>query len=77
MITKLVGQEMDYTSVGTREQPNLEVISSLQPDLIIADAERHKGIYKDLQQIAPTIVLKAGNLPIKKIWIHLKRLQRQ
>ncbi|MFE4142857.1 Fe(3+) dicitrate ABC transporter substrate-binding protein [Peribacillus sp. YIM B13472] len=59
MITKLVGQEMDYTSVGTREQPNLEVISSLQPDLIIADAERHKGIYKDLQQIAPTIVLKS------------------
>jgi ferric citrate transport system substrate-binding protein len=59
MITKLVGQEMDYTSVGTREQPNLEVISSLQPDLIIADAERHKGIYKDLQKIAPTIVLKS------------------
>ncbi len=59
MITKLVGQEIDYTSVGTREQPNLEVISSLQPDLIIADAERHKGIYKDLQQIAPTVVLKS------------------
>ncbi|MCM3673890.1 Fe(3+) dicitrate ABC transporter substrate-binding protein [Peribacillus simplex] len=59
MITKLVGQEMDYTSVGTREQPNLEVISSLQPDLIIADAERHKGIYKELQQIAPTVVLKS------------------
>ncbi|MEX6699243.1 Fe(3+) dicitrate ABC transporter substrate-binding protein [Peribacillus frigoritolerans] len=59
MITKLVGQEIDYTSVGTREQPNLEVISSLQPDLIIADAERHKGIYKDLQKIAPTIVLKS------------------
>ncbi|WP_340372036.1 Fe(3+) dicitrate ABC transporter substrate-binding protein [Peribacillus sp. FSL E2-0218] len=59
MITKLVGKEIDYTSVGTREQPNLEVISSLQPDLIIADAERHKGIYKDLQQIAPTIILKS------------------
>ncbi|USK72448.1 helical backbone metal receptor [Peribacillus asahii] len=59
MITKLVDHEIDYSSVGTREQPNLEVISSLQPDLIIADAERHKGIYKDLQQIAPTIVLKS------------------
>ncbi|MFD4817803.1 ABC transporter substrate-binding protein [Peribacillus butanolivorans] len=59
MITKLVGQEIDYTSVGTREQPNLEVISSLQPDLIIADAERHKGIYKDLQKIAPTVILKS------------------
>ncbi|MFU2016652.1 ABC transporter substrate-binding protein [Peribacillus butanolivorans] len=59
MITKLVGKEIDYTSVGTREQPNLEVISSLQPDLIIADAERHKGIYKDLQKIAPTVILKS------------------
>lgn len=59
MIKKLVGKEIEYTSVGTREQPNLEIISSLQPDLIIADLERHKGIYEDLQQIAPTIVLKS------------------
>lgn len=59
MITKLVGKEIEYTSVGTREQPNLEVISSLQPDLIIADAERHKNVYEDLQKIAPTIVLKS------------------
>ncbi|MFP3884793.1 Fe(3+) dicitrate ABC transporter substrate-binding protein [Priestia filamentosa] len=59
MIEKLVDKKMDYTSVGTREQPNLEVISSLQPDLIIADAQRHKAIYKELQQIAPTIVLKS------------------
>ncbi|MBG9811905.1 iron citrate ABC transporter substrate-binding protein [Bacillus endophyticus] len=59
MIEKLVDKKMDYTSVGTREQPNLEVISSLQPDLIIADAQRHKAIYKELQQIAPTVVLKS------------------
>ncbi|EJW14495.1 MULTISPECIES: ABC transporter substrate-binding protein [Paenibacillus] len=49
----------DYTSVGTRKQPSLEVISSLQPDLIIADWKRHKAIYEDLKQIAPTIVLKS------------------
>ncbi|WP_227551671.1 ABC transporter substrate-binding protein [Metabacillus sediminilitoris] len=59
MISKLVGSSIDYTSVGTREQPSLEVISSLQPDLIIADAERHNAIYKDLQKIAPTIILKS------------------
>ncbi|RAS86731.1 ABC transporter substrate-binding protein [Priestia endophytica] len=59
MIEKLVDKKMDYTSVGTRDQPNLEVISSLQPDLIIADAQRHKAIYKELQQIAPTVVLKS------------------
>ncbi|MBO1514924.1 ABC transporter substrate-binding protein [Metabacillus bambusae] len=59
MIAKLVGSEIEYTSLGTREQPSLELISSLQPDLIIADAERHSGIYEDLKKIAPTIVLKS------------------
>lgn len=47
----------DYTSVGTRKQPSLEVISSLQPDLIIADMQRHKDIYDQLSEIAPTIIL--------------------
>lgn len=47
----------DYTSVGTRKQPSLEVISSLQPDLIIADMKRHKDIYDQLSDIAPTIIL--------------------
>ncbi|MCY9010164.1 Fe(3+)-citrate ABC transporter substrate-binding protein YfmC [Bacillus inaquosorum] len=59
MIKKLVGSSIDYTSVGTRSEPNLEVISSLKPDIIIADAERHKNIYKQLKQIAPTIELKS------------------
>lgn len=47
----------DYTSVGSRKQPSLEVISSLEPDLIIGDLKRHKDIYEDLKQIAPTIIL--------------------
>lgn len=59
MIEKLVGEPIEYTSVGTRSEPNLEIISSLKPDLIIADAERHKNVYRDLKGIAPTIVLKS------------------
>jgi ferric citrate transport system substrate-binding protein len=46
-----------YTSVGLRATPNLETISSLNPDLIIADADRHRNIYRQLERIAPTIVL--------------------
>ncbi|WP_409176351.1 Fe(3+) dicitrate ABC transporter substrate-binding protein [Brevibacillus fortis] len=57
----LIGKKIEYTSVGTRQQPSLEVISSLQPDLIIGDLNRHKDIYKDLQKIAPTIILKSRN----------------
>lgn len=49
----------NYTSVGTRKQPNLEEISKLKPDLIIADSSRHKGINKDLNKIAPTLSLKS------------------
>ncbi|MHC3758336.1 ABC transporter substrate-binding protein [Staphylococcus succinus] len=47
----------DYKSVGARKQPNLEEISNQKPDLIIADTNRHKGIQKDLEKIAPTIML--------------------
>lgn len=49
----------EYTSVGTRKQPNLETISSLAPDLIIADVKRHSEIYDDLSKIAPTIEVKS------------------
>lgn len=55
-IKKKIGE---YTSVGTRKQPNLETISSLAPDLIIADVKRHSEIYQDLNKIAPTIALKS------------------
>jgi ABC-type Fe3+-citrate transport system substrate-binding protein len=46
----------DWTSVGTRKTPSLEVIASLSPDLIIADTSRHSAIYESLSEIAPTIV---------------------
>lgn len=59
LIKAIADKVGDYTSVGTRSQPNLEVISSLKPDLIIADLKRHKAIYEELSKIAPTIVLKS------------------
>lgn len=47
----------EYTSTGSRPQPNLEVIRMLNPDLIIGDYARHGAIYKELSDIAPTIML--------------------
>ena len=52
--TAVIGDE--WTSVGTRKSPSLELIASLQPDLIIADTSRHEAIYGALSEIAPTIV---------------------
>lgn len=48
-----------WKSVGMRSQPSLEAIAVLKPDLIIADAERHRTVYQDLQRIAPTLLLKS------------------
>lgn len=49
----------EYTSVGTRSQPNLETIASLKPDLIIADKDRHTAAYDELQKIAPVLLLNS------------------
>ena len=49
----------EWTSLGSRSQPSLEVIASLDPDLIIADVERHAAVYEDLKRIAPTLILKS------------------
>lgn len=60
-IEQLVGSGLDYTSVGTRLEPNLEIIASLKPDLIVADTTRHEAIYDQLRKIAPTVVLHSWN----------------
>lgn len=58
-IEQNLGKKIEYSSVGTRLEPNLELISALQPDLIIADERRHGAIYEQLSAIAPTIVLNS------------------
>jgi iron complex transport system substrate-binding protein len=45
----------DIEVVGTVEEPNLETISTLEPDLILSSSLRHEGIYDQLSQIAPTV----------------------
>jgi len=64
-IEQLLGKKVDYSSVGTRLEPNLELVSALSPDLIIADEVRHSAIYTQLSAIAPTIVLNSweGDYP--------------
>lgn len=44
------------TDVGTRQEPNLEVITSLEPDLILAVSFRTGQNYEALSAIAPTLV---------------------
>ena len=50
-------QLKSYKSVGSRYEPNIELISSLKPDLIIVDVNKHKNAIPQLKGIAPVLVL--------------------
>lgn len=47
----------DIESVGTRDEPSLEAIAKLKPDLIIGDASFVMNILPQLNKIAPTVLL--------------------
>nr|WP_146201015.1 iron-siderophore ABC transporter substrate-binding protein [Tumebacillus permanentifrigoris] len=51
-----IKSQMDgVTVVGDEGQPNLELITSLQPDLIIGNKLRQEKVYEQLKAIAPTV----------------------
>lgn len=51
----LAGEVRGVEKVGTIEQPNLEAIAALRPDLILSSKLRHEAVYDQLSQIAPTV----------------------
>ncbi len=51
----LADRTRDIRIVGTIEEPNLEAIAALDPDLIISNEVRHPEIYDQLSGIAPTV----------------------
>ena len=42
-------------TVGTIEEPDLEAIAALEPDLILSSQVRHEALYDQLSGIAPTV----------------------
>lgn len=46
----------DVTVLGEESAVNLEVLVSLEPDLIIGNKQRHEDIYEQLSAIAPTVI---------------------
>ncbi|WP_158734957.1 ABC transporter substrate-binding protein [Alteribacillus sp. YIM 98480] len=46
------------TDVGTRQEPSLEEIAQLEPDLIITAQYRHEAISDELNEIAPTLMFE-------------------
>ncbi|MFB4166134.1 ABC transporter substrate-binding protein [Alteribacillus sp. JSM 102045] len=48
----------NVTDVGTRQEPSLEEIAQLEPDLIITAQYRHEAISDELNEIAPTLMFE-------------------
>lgn len=51
----LAEQAKGIEPVGTIQEPNLEAIAALQPDLILSNSVRHDAIFDQLSGIAPTV----------------------
>ena len=56
--TYLQEQAKGIETVGTIDQPNLERILMLKPDLILGSKDTHEAIYPQLSQIAPTVFVE-------------------
>jgi iron complex transport system substrate-binding protein len=52
----LMPQMGDVTLLGTEGEPNLELIATLEPDLILGSKVRQEKIYEQLSAIAPTVL---------------------
>jgi iron complex transport system substrate-binding protein len=63
--TYLADQTAGIDTVGTIDQPNLESIVAMKPDLIIGSKDTHEAIYDKLTQIAPTVFTETLGLDWK------------
>ncbi|USB31590.1 iron-siderophore ABC transporter substrate-binding protein [Paenibacillus sp. YPG26] len=55
----LKSQAEGITNIGTIDEPNLETIASLKPDLILGSKDTHEKIYDKLKQFAPTVYVES------------------
>nr|WP_246174229.1 iron-siderophore ABC transporter substrate-binding protein [Paraburkholderia hayleyella] len=51
--------------VGTRQEPSLEAIAALKPDLVIGVGFRHAPIFAALDSIAPTVLFQFSPDPVR------------
>lgn len=56
----------DTKDVGPMNEPNLELIASLKPDLILSSKVRHAKVYDQLNAIAPTVLAETTGFPWKE-----------
>ncbi|MNK13611.1 putative siderophore-binding lipoprotein YfiY precursor [compost metagenome] len=55
----LRSQAEGITNIGTIDEPNLETIASLKPDLILGSKDTHEKIFDKLKRLAPTVYVES------------------
>lgn len=50
----------DIDAIGLTDEPNLEAIAALRPDLILGAKVRHEELYDELADIAPTVFTESS-----------------
>lgn len=56
----LADQVPDIAVVGLIEEPNIEAVAALQPDLILGAKVRHEALYDTLSAVAPTVFTESS-----------------
>jgi ferric hydroxamate transport system substrate-binding protein len=68
------GLSPDIVDVGTIEEPNLEMITQLNPDLILGESLSQSRLYEILSSIAPTVMYE-NFVPLNSSRAHLEALE--
>lgn len=68
-ISYLGDQTQGVENVGTYNQPNLEKILLLKPDLILGTTWDGKDVYNKLARIAPTVFVDTDSNRLWKTWL--------
>ncbi|KOV81236.1 iron-siderophore ABC transporter substrate-binding protein [Streptomyces sp. NRRL WC-3618] len=73
--TYLKGELSGTKDVGPLLEPNLELIASLKPDLILSSKVRHEAVYSKLSAIAPTVfTATTGGVWKQNLKVHAEAL---
>lgn len=65
-------------NLGTREQPSLEALAVLKPDLIVGQDDLHAELYPQLARIAPTLLADSADWRegLKAVGLAFRREER-
>lgn len=65
-------------NIGSVNEPNLEAIDALKPDLIIGNKDTHDAIHDQLMQIAPTVFVETLGVTWKaNLQLHAETVNKQ